>query len=168
MPAFSGHSFAAERLPRLTIAADMVHLWGAGAWIGTLFVLAACARRHVAGRDGVRGATAEWVRAFSPLALVSFAALALTGLWASWINVGSGAALVGSTYGRTLLLKLALIAGVVALGAYNWKRVTPVLETESGENGFLARSARAEVVLGALVLLVTAALVATSLPLDGH
>jgi hypothetical protein len=50
-------------------------------------------------------------------------------------------------------------------GAYNWKRAGPRL-IRDGEEGPIRRSIRLELVLGALVLLAAAALVASPLPGD--
>ena len=166
MPAFSGHSFGAERLETLAITFDVVHLWGAGGWIGLLTVLFLSARRHRDRDPDSRGTVHEWVRAFSPVALASFGALILTGIFASWLHVGSIELYFSTGYGRTLLTKLAVIAGVAALGFYNWKHVTPRLDSEEGEARFLGFSAPTEVVLGLLVLLVTALLVGTALPME--
>ena len=63
-----------------------------------------------------------------------------------------------TTYGRVLLLKLLGVAVVLAVGAYNWKRLTPSLESEGTTE--LQRSVRMELFVAALVLLATAVLVA--------
>ncbi len=67
------------------------------------------------------------VVSFFPLAIGSVAILVGKGLFASWLHVGSWGGLFGSPYGRVLLLKAGLVPVVGALGAYNWKRVTPRL-----------------------------------------
>jgi putative copper export protein len=63
-------------------------------------------------------------------------------------------------------LKLCLVAGVVALGGWNWKRTKPALGLEGNEESVtrIERSARAEVVMGAIVLLATAILVSLPSP----
>jgi putative copper export protein len=85
---------------------------------------------------------------------------------AAWFHLGSVGALTTSAYGRTLLVKLALLALVVATGAYNWRRVRPNLVDGCGARR-LRRSAWVELAVGAAVLAVTAVLVATPLPMDG-
>lgn len=167
MPALSGHSFGSERLQLIAVALDTVHVWAAGGWIGLLTVLALAARRHLRDATDLHGTLAEWVRAFSPVALVSFGVLALSGVFATWLHVGTLSHLFGSTYGRVLLTKFGLIGAVAALGAYNWKRITPILDSDEGEARFLGFSAPIEVMLGVLVLLVTAILVASALPMEG-
>jgi putative copper export protein len=53
------------------------------------------------------------------------------------------------------------VLAVVSLGAWNWRRVKPRMGSEEGAKA-LARSARMEVTVAALVLVVTAVLI--SLP----
>jgi copper transport protein len=155
-PSLAGHAMGDHAHPIVTIAADALHVAAASAWLGTLFVFALVVilPRH-------EGALA-CVRAFSPVALISASTLAITGLWASYVHVGTWSAVLGSTYGRTLCIKLALVAAVAGVGAYNWRWATPRLA--GGEQHALRNSARAELILGALVLLATAILVATPLP----
>jgi len=167
MPALSGHSFGAERLLPVSVAFDALHVWAAGGWIGLLTVLYLSARHHLPRDPESRGTVAEWVHAFSPVALVSFAILALTGVFASWLHVGSLDLYLSYGYGRILLTKLAVITGVVALGFHNWKHVTPRLHHEEGQQRLLTFSAPLETLLGLLVLLVTAVLVSTALPMEG-
>ena len=68
------------------------------------------------------------------------------------------AALWTTPYGRTFLVKLVLVLGVVALGAWNWRRVRPALGDAAGA-ARVRRSATAELAAAALVLVTTAILV---------
>jgi putative copper export protein len=88
-------------------------------------------------------------------------ALTVTGLFAAWVHMGSIPALWESTYGQTLVVKLAVLSGVFGTGAYNWLRLKPALGDELGATR-LRRSATVEIAIGILVLLVTAVLVATA------
>lgn len=107
---------------------------------------------------------AALVNGFSPTALAFAGTLKLSGLFAAWLHMGSVPALWESNYGRTLLLKLAVLSGVFGTGAYNWLKVKPALGDELSAVR-LGRSARVEIGVGALVLLVTAVLVATAPPM---
>jgi putative copper export protein len=100
------------------------------------------------------------VNAYSPWALAFAATVVVTGAASAWLHLDAPAALWSTAYGRTLLVKLALLAPVLALGAYNWRRVRPALHDAAGV-ARLRRSAAAELAIGALVLAVTAVLVAT-------
>lgn len=108
-------------------------------------------------------AAATWPAccAFSALALWCVGALVASGTLGAWVQLGSVAALWGSAYGRTLLVKLGAVALVFAAGAYNWRRISPTLGDAAAR---LRRSAALELALGAFVLAVTAVLVATPPP----
>ncbi|MEO7085229.1 MAG: CopD family protein [Gemmatimonadaceae bacterium] len=105
------------------------------------------------------------VNAFSPTALVSASIVAATGTVSAWLRLGSVSALWSSMYGRVLLLKLGVLVGVVATGAFNWLRVQPALGTDVATVR-LRRSASIELAIGCAVLVVTAILVATPTPFD--
>lgn len=168
--ALSGHAVAVPRWQGLAVTADALHVLGAGGWLGSLGVLlisgVTAARRLDPGlRDP---AVAALVCAFSPTALVAAALVSGTGLVAAWLHVGTPSALWSSQYGRLLLLKAAVVALVALTGAYNWRRVLPALGQETGTRR-LQRSARVEVAIAVVVLIITAILVATSppTPMDG-
>jgi putative copper export protein len=61
-----------------------------------------------------------------------------------------------------------VVALVALTGAYNWRRLLPSLGQETGTRR-LQRSARVEVAIAIVVLIITAILVATSppAPMDG-
>ena len=111
------------------------------------------------------GLVADLVNAFSPAALGFVGLLVATGTFAAWLHVGGIDALWESGYGRLLLLKLAVFLPVLATGAHNWRRVRPRLGDVEGARA-MRRSAIVELVVGALVLAVTALLVATPTATD--
>jgi putative copper export protein len=166
-PGLSGHAAAIPGLATPAVLADAAHVLGAGGWLGSLLVLLAAglpaARQLGEGRRGP--GVAALVRAFSPTALLFAGILIATGVFASWLHLGSISNLWQSEYGRTLLLKLGIFALVFGTGAYNLRRVLPALGEDTGTRR-LRRSAGFELAVGAVVLLVTAVLVATSPPAD--
>jgi putative copper export protein len=86
-------------------------------------------------------------------------------LFAAWIHLGSVPAIWQTRYGQLLIIKLTILSVVAVTGAYNWLRVKPTLgHVEGGVR--IRRSATVEVVIGVLVLLVTAILVATPTAMD--
>ena len=135
IPALSGHSAGVNQLHVLAVGADALHVISAGAWLGTLAALVgvvrAAVKRGAVASDVLPGA----VVAFSPLALLSAGTLVGTGLFATWLHVGSLGGLFGSMYGRILLAKVALVGVAAGLGAYNWRRVTPRLGSSEGRRG---------------------------------
>lgn len=164
-PALSGHAVASPRWPALAISADTLHVIGAAGWLGSLAVLlfagVPAALRLEEERRGP--AVAALVNAFSPTALAFASLVGLTGLFAGWLHLGSVSALWESGYGRTLLLKLAVLSIVALTGAYNWLRVRPRLGNDTGTSR-LRRSAGLEVAVGVIVVAITAVLVATPPP----
>ena len=115
---------------------------------------------------GARGAVvARLVHAFHPTALAFAGLVVITGVLAGWLHVGFGSALWESTYGRTLLIKLAILSVVLGTGAYNWRRVKPALGDDIGVRR-IRRSATVEIAVAVFVLVVTAVLVATPPPTE--
>ena len=110
-------------------------------------------------------AVAELVNAFSPTALLFAGTIVTTGVFAAWLHLGAVRALWETTYGKTLLVKLAVLSVVAATGAYNWLRVRPALGDAEGARR-VRRSAAVELAVGLVVLAVTAVLVATPTAVD--
>jgi copper transport protein len=165
-PALAGHAAASVIAP-VTIAADTLHVLGASAWLGGLALIVLAGLPGALAMPAERGsAVAQMVRAFSPFALLFAGTVVLTGVISAWTHLGSVGALLGSSYGRVLLLKLAALLPLVAVALYNWRRLRPALGDDAGAER-LRRSASAELLVGLLVLAVTAVLVATPPAADG-
>jgi putative copper export protein len=88
--------------------------------------------------------------------------LAGTGLSLRYLY-GDFAAIVTSEWGRTLLIKLALLGGVAGLGAWNSRVMRARLGSDESALQ-MRKSAVTELVLAFLLLGATAALVAMPLP----
>jgi putative copper export protein len=144
-----------------------LHEAAASLWIGTLFVLMAAGIASVlrhAGSPEARGAlVAEMVSRFSPLALSAAALLGTTGVITAWRHLKRWSSLWTTPYGYAFDVKLALVVCVVALGAWNWRRMKPKLGDEAGALA-IRRSARTELMVAGLVLLVTGILVSLPAP----
>lgn len=163
----SGHPAAAAQ-PWLAISAQLLHLLGAGGWVGSLALLTAVAIPAASRLESAEGGAADariagLVRAFSPTALIFAALLGATGLYTAWENLGGVAQLWESAYGRTLLIKLGFLSVAVIAGAYNWRRVLPELG-QARSSARLRRSSLIELAAALLVLAATAVLVATPMP----
>jgi len=164
VPALSGHAASVGRLNGIAILGDTVHVLGAGVWMGTLAALLAVGiPAAFSATEGSAAAVAAMVRAFSPMALAGAVAVGLTGVLNAVFQLNAVSDVWSTGYGRALLVKLALLGGVAALGFYNWRRVLPTLGDDAATHR-LRRSARAELGLGLVVLLVTAVLVALPTP----
>ncbi|HEX6966911.1 MAG TPA: CopD family protein, partial [Gemmatimonadaceae bacterium] len=163
-PALSGHAAASPHRKPLAIAIDGLHVLGAGGWLGTLLVVMVVGIPVALTLGTRRGrAIADLVNAFSPLALAFAGLTAATGIINAWLRLGTLPELWQSSYGRTLIVKLLVLSLVIATGVYNWRRVRPSLGDEAGALR-IRRSASVELVIGLVVIIVTAVLVAMPTP----
>ena len=148
---------------------NSLHRLAGGLWIGTLFVLVTAGLRPLLASAlpaERRAALAKtMVDAFSPLALGGFALLGIMGVITAWTNLKKLDALWTTPFGSALIVKLVIVAGVVTLGAVNWKKQKPKMGTLEGAQ-MLRRSAELELWFATAVLLVTSILV--SLPGPGE
>ena len=144
-----------------------LHVLFAGLWIGTLFVLFVAGLtlilRHEAARERRGRLAAHMVHAFSPLALVSSGFVALFGVITAWTHLKQLSALWTTPYGYALIAKLLVVAVVVSLGAFNWRRQRPTLGTSESAVS-IARSSSAELTAAFVVLVITAVLVSLPSP----
>jgi len=123
--AWMGHGAAGESCVQL--AGDVIHALTAAAWLGALVGFVVLLRRQT--EPSLLHAA---LRRFSQIGIPLVAVLVLTGLANSWYLVGVDriAALATTPYGRVLLAKLALFAGMLVLAARNRTRHTPALAAE--------------------------------------
>lgn len=160
-PALTGHANAGD-LRGLTLTADVLHVWAVGGWIGGLaLVLFLEHRRWRVSEAPQPSRLPVLVPRFSPVAMASVAILAATGLFASWVHLSRVSDLWDTAYGRLLVAKLVLVGVVLALGAFNFKRLTPQLGEPHGPAG-MRRAATVEFLVANAVLALTALLTRTS------
>jgi copper transport protein len=171
-PALAGHA-GAQRPVLLPVALDVVHVLAMSAWIGGL-VLALlalpAATRRLAAADRTRLLAAAVTR-FSPIALGCVVVLLVSGTVQAIEHIASWGQLLHTGYGRAVLVKIALIVALIAVGAINRRRVLPRLrglaacEAAPGPAGrLLRRTLRVEVAVVLVVLGVTSALVSYAPP----
>ena len=164
-PALQGHAAAVERASPLAVVLDGTHVLAAGAWVGALAVLVIAAiptlRRGAAA--ACPGQVRQLVHRFTPLALTAAALLAASGVGSALLHVPAPADLVATDYGRTLLVKLFLVALVLGTGWYNWRRAGPDLGSATG-TAALHRAATLELCFAGAALAATAVLVALPTP----
>ncbi len=161
-PALAGHASAITTFAPAPVLADGLHVIGAGGWLGSLLLIVVVGLPVAARMPDRSGLTAlaNLVNAFSPTALMFAGMTVASGVFSAWLHIGAVSDLWQTPYGRTLLVKVSLLAVLFATGAYNWLRVRPALGSEQASSR-LKRSAAVELIVGATVLLVTAILVAT-------
>ncbi|MFN7976686.1 MAG: CopD family protein [Vicinamibacterales bacterium] len=129
------------------------HVLVTGAWLGTVAVLALST--HGPGAD--LAAVGRVVARFSPIALTCAALAGVSGGVLAVTYVGTLADLIGSPYGRWLLLKLAAVAAVGGCGLVNWRRSRADIAPSPAW-------LRAEAVAAVLAAVVTAILTETEHP----
>jgi copper resistance protein D len=155
--AMAGHAAAVDAAA-LSTGLDALHLLATGVWAGGLVPLALCL--VWAHRLSSPPAAAKAAERFSALGLGAVAVLSLTGAFAVWQQVGSVPALIGTTYGRWLVLKIVLFAMLLPLAARNllvWRRrlADPGADTPAAVAA-LRRHVLGEAALAAGILLVVA------------
>ena len=114
----AGHAASARWWPWAAIGVDAVHLLATGAWLGGLvpFVLLL----QWAGSAGDRvalAAAAAATRRFLSVGLTAMTILAGTGAFNLWEHVPSVPALLGTSYGHWLALKLGLWGLLLGIAA---------------------------------------------------
>jgi copper transport protein len=131
--AIADHAGTGIQVP-LAVPSDIIHLTAMAVWMGGLVTLVTVVLRRPgspadarqAGQRRYQAATAEAARAvsrFSPIALGCVAAIVATGTYQAWRGVGSWGALLETSYGRLLLVKVAAVCALVALGNLARRRV---------------------------------------------
>ena len=108
--------------PTWGLVLDVLHLSAASVWTGGLALLAVVLIRP----DASRGQTDDPGRithAVSAYALAAVVVVVATGTLQSMRQVGSVYAFVNTTYGRTLLVKIAIVVVLIALGALSRRLV---------------------------------------------
>ncbi|WP_234831230.1 copper resistance CopC/CopD family protein [Rhodopseudomonas palustris] len=141
--AVSGHAATAE--PRMVASAAIwVHGASLALWIGALLPLAMGVSRQ---------AGPQALRRFSRAIPVAIAALLISGIVLSVLQLGRVEALWSSGYGRILIAKLALVTLLLLIALWNRARLTPRLEAgTAGAVQMLRRTIAAELVLVVAIL----------------
>ncbi|HVL24200.1 MAG TPA: copper resistance protein CopC [Thermomicrobiales bacterium] len=115
------HAYAQPAGRAFAVTADVLHLLGAGVWVGGLLILATVlfpGLRCVDAEDR-RRVLARAIPRFSVLAIIAWAVMGLTGFYAGWLQVGNLAALTGTAYGKALLVKIILLAVILVIATVN-------------------------------------------------
>ncbi len=154
---FIGHTSSTD--PRLLVGVgNMIHMAAGGLWAAGSFMLASTLwRRH---RRGVPLDARLLATRFSVVAAWSLVAVAVSGVVLAWTIIGSIGGFWQTDFGRLLLLKVAFVAAVAAMGAYNHRVLVPALVDDAESDGVRFRRAiTIEAALFSVILLVTSLLV---------
>lgn len=151
---FVGHSLGD---PRWLLASLLtLHLLAAAFWIGALLPL-----RYAVGQpEGAR-----LLHRFGNVASLTVALLVVVGFIFAWLMTGSFSNLLSTAYGWTLLVKLGVVSGLMALAALNKWRFVPALASGTpAAVPHLRRSIQIEAIAVLLILLATATLTSITTP----
>jgi copper transport protein len=148
----TSHGAALPGLPGAGIGLDWLHLVSGVVWIGGLASLAVVLPPAVRALPDSSGLVRTSVAHFSRLGLLAAGVVAVSGTLQAGLEVGSWSALTGTSYGQVVLVKAALLAGMLAFALSNQRSV--------GRR--LALGVRGELVVGLVVL--AAAAVLTGIP----
>ena len=131
-----------------------VHLVGVAFWIGVLIPL-----RRLALTRGELWRAAEVGDKFGRIALLSVPILIAAGGYMGYRLVGSVTALISTSYGQAIILKVALVAVLLMFAAMNKLFLVPQIRVGNRDAGErLARSITREWVAISGIILVTAVL----------
>jgi copper transport protein len=157
--ALSGHPAAAE--PRALAATLIVaHVAAAAFWAGSLLGLLAILRSPESGR-----AAAPALSRFSNLGVFAVLMLMTAGIGFAAMQLHALAELASTTYGRWIAVKSGLLAGLIAVAAWNRLRLLPALKRDGPRAGYRFRRAIvAEIALMAATIGAAAILAQTPPP----
>jgi copper transport protein len=141
----------------LQVVVQWIHFMVVAVWVGgfTLLLMLLRARR------GADAPVAE-ARSYSRLAGLALLVVVASGLVRAFYELGGWSAIrdvLDTSYGTTLVIKVAIVLGLVALGAVNRTRAIPKLEDGSP---MLSRLVGVEAVTAVVILAVTATLTGLS------
>src|SRR5439155_12999480 len=114
--------------------ADWAHAAAMGVWLGGLIQVVVSLPAEMAPLDEARRAEVmgRLVPRFSSVALPAVITIVVTGIYAAVLQIGLWDALVGTAYGVTLLIKIALVGVMIAFAAVNLLYVSPHLRALVG------------------------------------
>lgn len=163
----AGHAAAVTPDATGAIVLDALHVLATGVWVGGLVPLGALllAASRESGADA-RPYAVLTARRFSRLAAACLAALVVSGVMNAIVQIGGIPALVGTTYGRLLLIKLGLLLPILLLGWLNRRVLLPRLSGDAPTVGRpamreLSRFVGVEAALAMVVLGVVAVMSVT-------
>ncbi len=153
----SGHAAVFE--PPVTIAVWFVHAAAAGVWLAGLAFVAVVASRRPPDPPLIRSIVVR----YSALAAVAIALVVLTGAYQAWVEI-DGLPSPTDPYGWLLIVKIAFVVAAFVFGLMNYLDGGRLV----GWLGGLGRRATIEAFLAAIVIVVTASLVAIPPPGPGR
>jgi copper transport protein len=150
----AGHPIASP-VPVVSVVVGTAHVAAASVWIGGLVVLIGLLLRRANQRE-LSVILPEWSR----WAALAVTVLLLAGLIQAVVEVAVPSALLDTTYGRLLLVKLGLVAVVIAVASYSRRLVR--MRLAASRPGAMRAAVGIEAAVLACVLAMSAVLVQTT------
>ncbi len=154
-----GHPQATASTFSFLTLAQVVHVTVVATWFGGVTFLAFDLRHR--RRVGDPRGSALVVSRFSVVAGASVVLAGITGTVLAWSQIPTVSTLWETAYGRALMIKVACVGLVAAIGGYNHRFLVPAVERDDGATAWrrLRRTATAESLIICLgVLVATAAM----------
>ncbi|HWF53036.1 MAG TPA: ABC transporter substrate-binding protein, partial [Solirubrobacteraceae bacterium] len=161
--AIDGHVATTKVTPWLADLGMVAHLVSGGVWMGAVIVLALClvpVSLKASRSDALLGS----VRAYAPVAIAAAAVMVVTGVIAAVREVSRWYFLRWSSYGHVLIIKVVIVAGVLALGAASTvlaRRALARGAATDAEHRRAGRFMRAEAGMAVITVAVAALLAGT-------
>jgi putative copper resistance protein D len=149
------------------LLASIAHRIALAVWLGGLPALILLIGAGPVADDS-RLLAAVVLRRFSRLATVAMGVILATGVLLTWFLVGNFPGIIGTEYGRLLLLKLAFLAGVLAIAGGLQRHLLPLLELKPSDEGFRSYANRVKIESVLAVLIVVVASDMAGLPPPAH
>ncbi len=137
------------------LSASIAHRLALGVWLGGLPALILLIGAGPVP-DDTRRLAAVILRRFSRLAIVAMSVILVSGTLLTWYLVGNVSSLIGTEYGRLLILKLALLGGVFVIAGGLQRQLLPMLEVKPSDPTFrsYANRVKLETVVAVLIVVV--------------
>ncbi|MNO44302.1 Copper resistance protein D [compost metagenome] len=162
--AWAGHGAMDEGGRRyLHFTSDIVHLLGAGGWLGALAAFVLLLRSSKLAGDLQIRLLARTLTGFESAGAIIVITLIITGITNYLLVVGPAFdVLTSSTYGSLLTLKIFLFSGMLVFAALNRFHLSPLLERsiQEGTHSVVIKALRRSIVLEFTVAVIIMGLVA--------
>ena len=137
------------------VLSAIVHRLALSLWLGGLPALILLIGAGPVPDDARRVATLV-LRRFSHLATAAMGAILLTGALLTWFLVGNFPGLIGTEYGRLLIIKLILLGGVLFIAGGLQRHLLPLLELKPSDPTLrsYANRVKLETVFAVLIVVI--------------
>lgn len=151
---FNSHPVTLEQLI-LGVLSSIAHRLALAVWLGGLPALILLIGLGPVAEDS-RQLAAVVLRRFSRLATAAMVVILASGALLTWFLVRNFPSLIGTQYGYLLIVKLALLAGVLAIAQGLQRKLLPMLELKPADSILKSYASRVkfETVLAILIVLV--------------